>query len=147
MEGALMNTQILNMFIDISKDVGVSVYTLLSICTVESSLNPLAVNLNDNKGGSYGICQLSLRTAKWLNPNVMVSDIFNPKTNIQLAAIYLKRKVDRHKDNELSISAYNTGSNTNIINTNYVNRVNVWYNKYKKKFCVIEQKKECLSGH
>ena len=114
---------------------------LVSICTVESSLNPKAINRNDGGKGrhSIGLCQIQLRTAKWLGFRGTQKELYDPETNARFAAKYLRYQLGRYDHIwTYAIAAYNAGSvrrrvNRKIINYWYVQRVmKVYYRIHKK---------------
>ncbi len=102
---------------------------LSALCFVESSHNPNAVNLDDGKGSSLGMCQIKLATARTLGFNGTQAELMQPKTNIELAGKYLKKQLRRYNgDFKKGISAYNSGtcridSSGHIRNKQYVNKV------------------------
>lgn len=110
---------------------------LLAVCSVESDLRPGAINHNDGGRASYGICQVQLRTAKFINGPTHVSDLLNPELNSLIAAKYLRYQLDRYKDDQdCAVAAYNAGSCIKnekgvYINERYVKKVKRRYRKYK----------------
>lgn len=97
---------------------------LLSICTIETGLNPNSINLNDKPTGSYGICQVKPETAEFmLSRKVLNSELMQPYFNAEVAAKYLKYQYDRYDgDLDAVISAYNAGTFTSK-NRKYVLKV------------------------
>lgn len=102
---------------------------LLAICTVESNLNPLAVNVHDGGSASYGLCQIKTETAEWLGKDGSPEELLDPETNASIAALYLSKNLKRYRENEsCAIAAYNAGTcrfnNKGLIrNRKYVNKV------------------------
>lgn len=98
---------------------------LKAICTVESNLNPKAVNIIDGGTPSHGLCQLKTKTAKFMGFTGRVAGLYNPYINAFFAARYLRHQLDRY-DNDIikAISAYNRGSaGSTIKNKPYVKKV------------------------
>lgn len=104
-------------------------YPLLrAICMVESNLDARAYHADDNGSASYGMCQVKLRTARWMGYKGPSSRLFNPKVNAEIAARYIKYLLRRYHSNvRLSVSAYNAGHvmywNKKLVNENYVRKV------------------------
>ena len=103
---------------------GVPHRLLKSICMVESKLNPKAFNKYDGGSPSYGLCQVKLKTAKWVGYRGNARGLFNPYTNAGLAGKYLRYQLDRYNGDWIkAISAYNRGSARLTKNRKYVNLV------------------------
>ncbi len=65
---------------------------LKKIATIESSLNPNCINVNQNKTIDYGIMQInSVHFSELASYGINESNIMSPKVNILAAAILLKR--------------------------------------------------------
>lgn len=82
---------------------------LLAICTVESNLNPHAVNLHDGGSASYGLCQLKLDTARQFHKKVTTEMLFDAKHNARIAALLLRSHLTKYKADDCAIAAYNAG--------------------------------------
>lgn len=96
---------------------------LISICSVESSLNPYTTNFNDGHGNSHGLCQIQTRTARWMGFKGEISHLYNTKINVKYAAKYLRYQLTRYDNNIVkAISAYNAGRYIKN-NSQYVNKV------------------------
>jgi soluble lytic murein transglycosylase-like protein len=97
---------------------------LLALCTVESSLNPAAINPNDGDGTpSLGLCQVKVKTARWLGFEVDEADLLDPHLNAMVAAHYLAKQKRRYRgDVRKAVSAFNAGTAT-AANEGYVNKV------------------------
>lgn len=109
---------------------GVSPSLLSSVCYVESSHKVLAVNRDEPNGrASIGLCQIQLRTARWLGFKGTEKELFTPKVNAKYAAKYLKFQLDRYSSNWVfAIAAYNSGSikfnkSLQLVNQHYVDKV------------------------
>lgn len=84
---------------------GVDPKLLTAICTKESNLK--AVNVMDNGSYSYGPCQVKKIAAKQVGlTNV---DLTQPEQSIDVAAKYLKYKLNKCRDTIKAIGAYNSG--------------------------------------
>lgn len=102
---------------------------LASLCYVESRHNPKAINPDDGKSSSLGVCQIKLETAKLMGFKGSVKELMDPKVNIKYAAKYLKKQIDRYDgDIPKAVAAYNAGSYREnkkkvAINSAYVKKV------------------------
>lgn len=111
---------------------------LLAVCSVESDLRPGAINHDDGGRASYGICQVQLRTARFIHGPTHVSDLLNPERNALIAAKYFRYQLDRYDgDSDCAVAAYNAGSckknQTGLyINQKYVEKVKRRYKKYRR---------------
>ncbi len=79
------------------------------MCYVESSHRIAVIHHNDGDGHSLGICQIKLKTAKWLGFKGTEKELMNPKVNIYYAGKYLKHQIRRYKSIEKGVIAYNFG--------------------------------------
>jgi len=96
---------------------------LKGVCWVESRHNPNAFVRNDAGSPSYGLCQLKLKTARWLGFKGPRRALYSPVTNADYAARYLKYQYGRYHGNWIrAISAYNAGRALTA-NLEYVNLV------------------------
>lgn len=96
----------------VAQKVGVPISLLLAICSHESGglkTNPL--NPNDKGTPSYGVCQVKSGTAQMLGYKGTEEELMVPKTNITVAAKYLKKQLERY-DNDWckAAAAYNAGT-------------------------------------
>lgn len=106
-----------------AKATAVPFELLRAICTVESNLNPNAINQYDGGSPSYGMCQIKYATAQLVGYEGKPEGLLNPHTNAQYAARYLKRQMKRYNHDWLkAISAYNNGKACDY-NVKYVNKV------------------------
>ena len=98
-----------------------------SLCFVESGHNQAAVHLDDGGSNSVGVCQVKLRTARWLGFKGTEQQLLKPKTNVYYAAKYLAYQLHRYKNVEKAIVAYNKGNATNLLSSKYsVKVINQW---------------------
>jgi soluble lytic murein transglycosylase-like protein len=110
---------------------------LQAICTVESNLDPDAINMNDGGYGNHslGLCQVGYLTALKLGMKpdrnckssslgrLAKCELMKPEVNIMYASAYLSGQLTRYHDNvNKSISAYNAGSYSRS-NQAYVRKV------------------------
>ncbi len=109
-----------------AQNVGIAVQLLISVCTVESNLINTS-NFKDPHGGSHGICQVSLRSAREFYPNIGINTLKIPEVNASIAAQILREKLNKYKKIELVIASYNSGSprynKGKLINALYVQKV------------------------
>lgn len=101
---------------------------LLAICTVESNLNPHALNVHDGGSASYGLCQLKVATAKQFDSKATPEMLLDPKHNARIAALYLRFSMNRYYTTQCAVASYNAGScrrndNGAIRNIRYVRKV------------------------
>ncbi len=79
---------------------------LLAIIHAESNFNPYAVSHK----GAVGLMQLMPSTARWMAPGVSRKQLFNPATNIELGARYLRYLANRYNgDARKILVAWNAG--------------------------------------
>ena len=115
----------------------VSPNLLKSIATVESSLNPRAINKNEN---SLGLMQIHpqwfSRLRKFnITPDLLLS---NPCVNVNAGAWILAWNFKTHGKNWNSVGAYNAGfSKSKIAKTNR----KIYINKVKKALMKIQNTK------
>lgn len=90
---------------------------VLAICWGESSFRNRGVTHLDGQTMSYGVCQVKLETAEWLDtiyPHVgykaSAKTLHSPYRNALYAAKYLHYQLKRYKgDWKLAVNAYNSG--------------------------------------
>lgn len=111
----------LSLFKLIATKIGVSAQLLISVCSVETGL----VNKNnfeDRVEASLGVCQVQLTTARRFGKHYDMLALQQPRTNILVAAKYLKWQLNRYGSEYMAISSYNAGSFTTK-NQRYVDNV------------------------
>lgn len=86
----------------------------LAIARQESNFKPAALNMSRGdatRGGSWGLCQMSLLTARGLGYVGDAQQLTDPKTNAALAAKLCSELVFRFKTNNLAdiAAGYNSG--------------------------------------
>jgi soluble lytic murein transglycosylase-like protein len=96
---------------------------LSSLCYIESTHNINAVHKDDGGGDSVGICQVKLKTAKWLGFKGTEKQLMYPKTNIYYAAKYLAYQKKRYGNITRAIVAYNIGNAKNLTRSKYSDKV------------------------
>lgn len=90
---------------------GVPPEMLLAVCTQESNLRPLAVNVNDGGSASYGLCQIKSSTAHMLHRRSTPDSLLDARHNASVAADYLALLLRRYPgDAGCAIAAYNAGT-------------------------------------
>lgn len=117
---------------------------LSSLCYVESNHNIKAVHKDDGTTNSVGVCQVKLKTAKWLGFKGTESQLMDPKTNIYYSAKYLSLQLRRYHNNTTkAVIAYNIGNAKGLTRTKYSDRVithwgiNNVRQKCKRNYCPI----------
>lgn len=102
---------------------------LSSLCYVESKHNVQAVNEDDGRGPSLGICQIKEATAKMIGFKGSKKELMVPDFNIKYAGLYLSKQLKRYNgDVKKAVAAYNAGSyipgkNGQPVNNIYVRKV------------------------
>ncbi len=86
----------------------------LAIARQESNFKPAALNMSvadSKRGGSWGLCQMSLLTAKGLGYVGDASGLTDPQVNADLAARLCKEIMARFKTSSLAdvAAGYNSG--------------------------------------
>lgn len=101
-----------------AKMAGISPALLTAVCMTETGLRNVD-SINDGPSTSYGVCQVKLETAHFMGKKLKkayfsklkYTDMRNPKTNILVAAFYLKYQIKRYNGNiRKAVAAYNAGS-------------------------------------
>lgn len=132
--GASMNSVLLSLLLHLQTTPNGRL--LLAICTVESSLRPHVVNIDDggSNNHSFGLCQVSYRTAVEMlgmpsnrdcvwNLETGRCPLFKPDINLYYAEKYLNYQLKRYNnDIKKAVSAYNAGKAIKS-NKNYVRNV------------------------
>jgi soluble lytic murein transglycosylase-like protein len=129
-----------HILLGIAKSVGVNPFLLLSICDVETGLRNIN-NYQDKHGGSYGVAQLKLRTARGIYPHIDLLSLQNPRVNITIAAEYLKKIMRRYKNPKIAAAVYNAGhleyQDGVLINHGYADKVMKKYHAYQRRMCLL----------
>jgi soluble lytic murein transglycosylase-like protein len=100
---------------------------LKSLCYIESKHDPSVININDGGSDSIGICQVKLKTAKWLGFKGNEKDLLKPENNIEYAGKYLKYQIERYDSLSKGVIAYNRGNSKGLTNSIYLDKViNQW---------------------
>ena len=125
--------QLLPYILKAAKIVELEPEIIAAVIRTESSFNSQAIS---NKGAS-GLMQLMPDTAKELQ----VKDPLDPEENIIAGSRYLKRQINKFKDIDLALAAYNAGPG-NVMKyasippfeetQNFVKRVKRHYQNYKQ---------------
>jgi soluble lytic murein transglycosylase-like protein len=83
---------------------------LAGICEAESNFRPGVIHYEDGQGDSIGLCQIKLKTARWMGYKGNVKGLLDARTNLKYAAKYLRYQLSRYADNTLrACVAYNNG--------------------------------------
>ncbi len=83
---------------------------LSAVCWVESTHNPIALNVEDGGSPSRGVCQVKESTARHLGFTGPAHKLMDPSENTHYAAKYLRLQLDRYGDTLQAVAAYNAGS-------------------------------------
>jgi len=92
---------------------------LSSLCYIESGHNVKAFHRHDGKGNSVGICQIKLATAKMLGFKGTEKQLMEPQNNIEYAAKYLAKQIERYHNINRGVIAYNMGNAKNLTTSQY----------------------------
>jgi soluble lytic murein transglycosylase-like protein len=93
-----------------AQSVGIPAALLLAVCYVESGHKNVATH-HDGGSASIGICQVKYSTARMMNKDVYISELFEPRTNAESAARYLAHQYRRYNGNwRCAVGAFNSGS-------------------------------------
>lgn len=120
------------LFLSIAAAHGLPPGLLESVCYVESGHKVTAVRRHDGSSRtSFGICQIQLRTARFVGFRGNVHGLMEPRNNVEYAARYLKYQISRyHGDYSKAVSAYNQGTTRSHGGTQYLARV---FNAYLRR--------------
>ncbi len=117
-----------------AKRVGIDPALLMAVIRVESSFNPYAVS----PAGAIGLTQVMPHTAKWVSSRLGVSGrLDDPSDNIRIGSSYLRYLIDKYKDLEKALKAYNIGPKAYELGMReeaaerYLRRVEIAYKVYK----------------
>jgi len=88
---------------------------------------------------SWGLMQLMLETGRWIlgNSSLTITQLTQPRVNIEAGTKYLRYNLDRFKDIKNAVAAYNAGSpridkkTGKLVNQSYVDKVTKNYELYK----------------
>lgn len=115
------------LFTSASMQYGLQPKLLSSLCWVESKHVITAVHKDDGTSNSVGVCQIKLKTAKWLGFTGTEKQLMDPETNIKYAAKYLAYQQHRYHSITKAVIAYNIGNAKGLTSTNYSRKVfKVW---------------------
>ncbi len=117
-----------------SRKYNVDFYLIKSLIKAESLFDSRALST----AGARGLMQLMPQTAKHLG----VADSFSPIQNIMGGTKYLRKLLDRFKDPELALAAYNAGPAAVTFYSgippfketrNYIKKIKRFYFQYTRK--------------
>ncbi len=111
------------LFLTTSQQFGLPAGLLESLCYVESKHDINAIHKNDGDGNSVGICEIKLKTAKWLGFKGTEKELMQPKTNIYYAGKYLAKQINRYHNVVKGVIAYNIGHAGCLTYTSYSDNV------------------------
>ncbi len=139
----------ITIFTSVSKILGLPAYLLASICWVESNHRILALNKNDGGSPSYGICQIKLKTAEYMNKKFHINihldekEIMDPEINIFFAGLYIKYQLKKRSNMYNAIKSYNAGSpwkNNEKYVHDVLKRMQFYINKQKLEDLACQEK-------
>jgi soluble lytic murein transglycosylase-like protein len=105
---------------------------LESICYTESKFNVNAVHHDDGDSDSLGLCQVKLKTARFMGFKGNAKKLMNPQINSYYAAKYLKYQISRYHSVRKAVIAYNMGSTKGLTTTKYQTRVFKYWRMHKQ---------------
>lgn len=111
----------------VAATIGISANLLFAICQTETGFQTKN-NFTDGHGGSYGICELNLKTARSFEPWVDMIALQQNEVNLRIAAKYIKKLQLKYNNNSMhSAAAFNAGyariADGEYLNADYVNKV------------------------
>ncbi len=116
------------LFLAASLSAGLPPGLLDSVCWTESKHNPAAIRHHDGNGTSYGICQIKLATARLVGFKGTSKELMTPEVNIEYAARYLKRQLNRYNGNYVrALVSYNRGHSEGYSGSAYSSKVLNYY--------------------
>lgn len=118
-----MTAELLMLFTLHSNTYHLPTKLLESVCYIESKYDVKAVHHDDGGEDSLGVCQIKLSTAKWLGFKGNRRQLMSPSVNIEYAARYLRRQLDRYKNVTKAIISYNRGNAKHLTRTKYSDKV------------------------
>jgi soluble lytic murein transglycosylase-like protein len=93
---------------DIALSEGIDPALAFSLVRVESGFMRSAVS----SAGAVGLTQVMPSTARWLDPDLAYTDLFERDTNLRLGFRYLRMLIEQYRgDLHLALLAYNRGPN------------------------------------
>lgn len=120
---------LLALFAAVSQNLDLPKGLLASVCWVESSYNVEAINIDDGRGDSIGVCQVKVQTARMLGFKGTERQLQNPRVNSYYAGLYLRNQLRRYSGSlDKGVASYNSGTwridvNGNTKNQKYVDKV------------------------
>lgn len=119
-----MEQALLVLFTTTSIKLGLPPGLLSSMCWIESKHKVTAVHKDDGTSSSLGVCQVKLKTAKWLGFKGTEKELMVPKTNIYYAGKYLKYNLNRYNQEVArALTAYNRGNAKGLKSSKYSDKV------------------------
>lgn len=112
------------MLASIGSSYGLPKDLLPAVCYVESGYRLKVVHKDD--GGprsSLGVCQVQLRTAKFLGYRGTAKELMDPVTNAAYAAAYLSYQYTRYNSWDKAVIAYNRGNAKGMHTSSYLRKV------------------------
>ncbi len=97
-----------SLFVKYGKAYDIPPALLWGIAKQESNFNPHAVNKNKNGTYDMGLMQINSIHLKMLDKEgIKAKDLFNPETNVAVAAFILSECLKKHGNNWKGLTCYN----------------------------------------
>lgn len=120
-----------SIFVAVSIQFQLPAHLLESVCYVESRHRIDVVHYADGSGNSIGICQIKLKTARWLGFRGTEKELMDPEVNIYYAGKYLAWQKKRYKGSiPKSLIAYNIGNAKQLTTSAYYIKVMKQWREY-----------------
>lgn len=92
---------------------------LSSVCYVESTHKITAYHKHDGQGNSVGVCQIKLKTARFMGYKGTEKQLMDPAVNVYYAGKYLAYQLKRYKSTSRALVAYNRGNAKGLTSSYY----------------------------
>lgn len=127
-----MGTIIMLAFLSTTSTFNLPHGLLPALCYVESSHRVNAVHHDDGGSDSLGLCQIKLKTARYMGFKGTRTQLMDPVINTYYAGRYLNAQLHRYNGNiEKALTAYNRGNAKGLARSRYSNKVLKVWRQYK----------------
>lgn len=113
---------LIGLFMTVSLQFSLPPDLLSAMCFVESGHRTEAINRHD-KGRSIGVCQVKLKTAKFMGFKGTEAELMEPEVNVYYAGKYLRHCYDRYENWAKAVTCYNKGHSSGHGGSEYVGKV------------------------
>lgn len=110
-------------FTQVSIELRLPKELLFSVCYIESAHKVTARHVKDGDSDSLGICQIKLKTARFMGFKGAEQQLMEPNQNVYWAGRYLKYQLFRYKEVQKAVIAYNQGSVKTVITSKYQRKI------------------------